>query len=356
MDDVVKLIMDLMRFKTTEDRPEEIKKCSEFICDYLKHASIKLQTHEQKGKLAIVATFDETKKPKLFLNAHFDVVPASDDMFEARIEGNQLYGRGSEDCKAQVAILMKLMRHFADKENKPDVGIMLTSDEEVHGANGVRYLIEELGYGSEFALVADGGSDFDIVTKHKGVMQVKVSAKGKSAHSSTKWQGENAIEGLLTAYIEIQELFPEILAPEWKTTANLSKIAGGDVLNKVPDKAELYLDIRRTEEDSEESILGKLKAVPGIDVEVIASADMLITDENNEYVGKLKKSIETVLKRSAKTSYEHGATDARFFSANGIPAVVFKAEGFGAHSDIEYLDIPSLKPFFDILIGFVESI
>jgi len=345
-----------MRFKTTEDRPEEIKKCTDFISDYLKHDSIKIKTHEHNGKLSLVATFKDTKTPKLFLNAHYDVVPASDDMFKPRVEGNQLYGRGSEDCKSQIAILMKLMKHFAAQEIKPDMGIMLTADEEVHGADGVRYLIEELGYGSEFAMVTDGGSEFSIVTKHKGVMQVKISTKGKAAHSSMKWHGENAIEALLTAYIKIQELFPEVLAPEWKTTANLSKIAGGDVLNKVPDKAELFLDIRRTDEDSEESILEKLNAIPGIKVDVIASADLLNTEESNPYVDKLKKSIEKVLKRAAKTSYEHGATDARYFSKNGIPAVVFKAEGFGAHSDIEYLDIPSLEPFFNILVDFVESI
>ncbi len=356
MDEAVKLLSELVSFRTTEDNPAEIRKCADFIVTHLKRKGVVVNVHERNGKVSIVAAFEKTKSPDIFFNAHFDVVPASSHLFVPRIDGGRLCGRGSEDCKAQVAVLMLLIRHFSAQKKKPSIGVMLTSDEEVGGHDGVEYLLSELGYSSRFALVADGGDNFDIVTRHKAILQVKISAMGKSAHSSRYWEGgENAIEKLIAAYARIKELFPKLKAPEWKTTASLNRISGGDAINKVPDYAELCLDIRRTEKDSEGKIMRKLESVSGVQVEKIASSDLLVTDEQSPYVRKLKSSAEKVLKRRIRTHYEHGATDARFFSAAGIPAALFKPLGFGAHSDAEHVIISSLKPYLDVLVDFVES-
>ncbi len=356
MDEIAKLASELMRFRTTSDNPAEIRKCADFIERRLRQKGVIVKVHERNDKLSIVATFEETKSPDIFFNAHFDVVPASLHLFVPRIDGGRLYGRGGDDCKAQVAILIMLMRRFALQEKKPSIGVIITSDEEVGGRDGVNYLLSELGYSSKFALVADGGENFDIVTRHKAILQVRISARGKSAHSSRPWDGgENAIEKLMGAYSRIKKRFPELKAPAWKTTASLNKIAGGDVINKVPDYAELFLDIRRTERDSEEKIMNALNGIGGIEVEKVASSDMLITDDDNPYISKLKLSAGKILRRKIRTSYEHGATDARYFSAAGIPAVVFKPIGFGAHSDNEHVVISSLKPYLDVLADFACS-
>ncbi len=356
MDEIVKLASELMRFRTTSDNPAGIRECADFIARCLRQNGVIVKVHERNDKLSIVATFEETKSPDIFFNAHFDVVPASLHLFVPRTDCDRLYGRGSDDCKAQVAILIMLMRRFALQEKKPSIGVMLTSDEEVGGRDGVNYLLSELGYSSKFALVADGGDNFDIVTKHKAFIQVRVSARGKSAHSSRPWEGgDNAIEKLIAAYATIKKLFPELKAPAWKTTASLNKISGGDIINKVPDYAELFLDIRRTENDSEDKIMQKLEKISGVQVEKLSSSDMLMTDENNVCIRKLRASAEKMLKRKIRIYHEHGATDARYFSAAGIPAVVFKPLGSGAHSDSEHAIISSLKPYLDVLVDFVNS-
>lgn len=356
MDEFVKLTSDLVRFRTTQDNPEEIEKCAGFIINYLRGQGMIIKKYFKNGKISIVVLFNDNKKPDIFFNAHFDVVPASIHAFIPKIQGDFLYGRGSEDCKVQVAVLMVLMKHFSKQKQRPNIGIMLTSDEEVHGRDGVEYLLKEKGYGCNFAIVADGGDNFDIVTKHKGVLQVKISARGKSAHSARAWEGgDNAIEKLIRAHTVIIKLFPKLKSAAWLTTANITKISGGDTLNKIPDYAEFYLDIRRTEKDSERKILKLLGKVKGIQVEKIASADMLNTDPNNAYIKKLKASAQKLLKRSIKTYHEHGATDARYFFAQGIPAVLFKPLGSGAHSDNEHVVISSIRPFFNVLVDFVNK-
>ena len=357
MKEVVKLVTELMKFRTTSDNPAEIARCAEFIVKYLRNRGLVIKKHVRKGKVSIVATFRDTLRPEVFFNAHFDVVPAPESFFNPKIRGGRLYGRGSEDCKGQVALLMHLMTQLSKSKRKPDVGIMLTSDEEVHGRDGVRYLLNEKGYSCRFAVVADGGDNYDVIVKHKGVLQVKVSATGRSGHSAFPWQdSDNAIEKLIAAYPEIVKTFPKLKKAGWKTTASLTKITGGDVLNRIPDYAELFLDVRRTEKDTEKGILKKLNAIKGIRAEKVASAGVLDTDPGNPYVKKLKSSAENVLKRKVRTNAEHGATDARYFSARGIPAVLFKPLGFGPHSEKEHLVISSLKPYFDVLTDFVSGL
>ena len=356
MDEITRLLIDLMAFRTTEDNPTQIRKCADYIKKNLNIQGIIVREYVRNGKISIVALFSKTKSTQIFFNAHFDIVSASEKFYKPKLMGNKLHGRGSEDCKAQVAALVHLMRHFAKQKIKPNIGIMLTSDEEIRGNDGVKYLLYKAGYSCEFALVADGGDDWNIVTKHKGVLQVRLSSIGKSAHASRYWEGgENAIEKLVKAYSEVQKLFPKLKSAAWRTTANLSKFQAGGTINMVPDYAELYLDIRYTEKDSEKKIIGKLKGIKGIQVKKIAGAGNLITNKNNPYIRQLKVSAEKILKQKIKTFHEHGATDARYFSAKGIPAILFKPLGFGAHSEREYVLVSTIKPFFDILVDFVNK-
>ena len=224
MEEVVKVITKLMKFRTTADNPGEIAGCADFILKYLRNRGMVIRKHVRNGKVSIVATFRNTLRPEVFFNAHFDVVPAPDHFFSPKITGDKLYGRGSEDCKAQVALLMHLMARISKSKSRPDVGIMLTSDEEVHGRDGVQYLLEKKGYSCNFAVVADGGDNYDVVVRHKGVLQVKVSAKGISAHSAFPWQGsDNAIEKLISAYPKIAKIFPKLKRQDGKLRAALRK-------------------------------------------------------------------------------------------------------------------------------------
>ena len=357
MKEVVKTLTDLMKFRTTADNPAEILKCAEYIIKFLKGNGMVIRKFVRNGKVSVVASFRDTKRPQLILNAHFDVVPAmSPAFYRPRIKGNRLYGRGSEDCKGQVAVLMHLMKSFSRGKQRPDVAIMLTSDEEVHGKDGVEWLLKSKGYRSEFAIVADGGDGWDIVTRHKGVLQVRLSARGSSAHASRYWEGgDNAIEKLIEAYGEVKKIFPKLKTGRWKSTACLSKIRGGETLNQVPDYAELYLDIRRTEKDSARAIMRRLNGIRGVRAEAIASAETLETSPGNPYIRKLAASAGKVLGKRVRTHYEHGATDARYFSEVGVPAVLFKALGGGPHSEKEHVLISSIRPYFRILSDFVEN-
>lgn len=353
--EILALTKKLVRFKTTSDNIKEINKCTDFIVDYFKKnkGSI-IKKYKIDKKPALVITFRKTKKPELFLVGHMDVVSGEKQQFIPKVRGNRLYGRGAADNKCVVATLMILMKEYSKQKEKPDIGLIFTSDEETSG-KGIKTLIKKYKYRPKFALVPDGGSDYEIVVKEKGILRLKVSAKGRSAHGAYPWKGDNAIEKLMKAYFKIKKLFPKTTkADRWKVTLNLGKMFGGDVFNKVPDYAEMWLDIRYTEDTNVKNIINKIKKIKGIKVKVHDTANMLITDTKNKYIKALKQSVKKITKKS-KLSFEHGASDARFFSEKKIPVALILPMCHNVHAENEYVEIKSLGIFYEIVKDFVDD-
>ncbi|MBW2970648.1 M20/M25/M40 family metallo-hydrolase, partial [Candidatus Woesearchaeota archaeon] len=197
MGEIVEITKQLIEFKTTSENPEELKKCIDFIEDYFKDMELFVHRFNSKKKPSVAVTLQDTKNPELFLAAHCDVVPADDSEFVPEEKDGRLYGRGAIDNKASVAICMRLMKYYSQQNNKPNIGVMFTTDEEIGGKEGVNLLLNNEGYSCKFAIVMDGGENYNIVHRHKGSLHIKMVARGKGTHGSRPWEGDNAIEKLL---------------------------------------------------------------------------------------------------------------------------------------------------------------
>ena len=290
------------------------------------------------------------------MNAHIDVVEADDKDFTPKIEGDKLLGRGSVDMKAGAAASMLLMKEFKDK--KPDMALMIVSDEEIGGFDGTGHLVKQ-GYTADFVMAAEPGHDankLDICIKEKGVFWVKIKTKGKACHGSRPWLGENAAEKLFNKYFEIKKLFtPTTPEDRWKTTVNLGKVNSGNSPNRVPDEAEMVLDIRYTEETSASELFDKIKQIQDIEVEVIEEAPMLI-NKDMTMINKLKKVVENVTGKECPLMSEHGASDLRFFSEKEVPSAIIGPFGENYHGDGEFVLISSLELFYKVMVEFVNTL
>ena len=78
--------------------------------------------------------------------------------------------------------------------------------------------------------------------------------------------------------------------------------------------------------------------------------------EDNDFINKLKISIKEVTGNHGETIALHGASDMRFYTAKGIPAVTFGPRGGGHHSDSEWVDLKSLEDYYKILNTFLGSV
>lgn len=358
--DLIQLTQDLVKFKTTQDNPDEVKKCMGYIKEYFKNDDVITKEYNNSGKRSLYISFFDKKKSKLLLNGHIDVVPGDEEQYTSYVKDSRIYGRGAADMKAGVAAFLLLFKELAKKQIKPDIALMIVSDEEIGGYDGTRYLVEEKGYSTDFAIASEPGhasaDTFNITIAEKGLLWLKIKAEGVSCHGSRPWLGENAIEKLMHKTGEIKKLFPETTRDDrWKTTVNIGTIKGGDITNKVAGSAELTLDIRYTEDTSIPEILEKIKAIEGIDVEVLKQALMLSNPKDVDLINQLRDTAGKVSGKKVKLSRGHGASDLRFTSAENIPSVIFGPYGKNHHGKGEYISIESLHLYYKALTEFVEK-
>ena len=250
---IVELTSELIRFKSMHSRPDEIQNCTAFIESYLVRHGIGFRRLDQNGVPTLLVLRPDGTAPVLLMS-HIDVVDAPDALFEPRVENGRLFGRGSIDDKYAAALSLVLLAEWIERlraagKTQADLpfGILISGDEEIGGKNGARAALAQLR--SDFAIALDGGNRKKIVVKEKGILRLKLIARGKTAHAARPWLGENAIEALIADYFALKAHFAAAAPDHWHRTLNFSRIQAGKAVNQVPDYAEALFDIRYTEND-----------------------------------------------------------------------------------------------------------
>jgi len=353
---VQQLAKNLISIPSTVDNPKALH---EVLAVAKKELQDGFQIEEFLSNGITSLLISNSKRPnkqfKIIFNAHLDVVPAKQNQFLPFEKDGKLYGRGAFDMKATAAIMIALFKELAKEVNYP-LGLQLVTDEEVGGHSGTNYQIEQ-GVKSEF-VIAGENSNLKINNKAKGILWLKLTTHGKAAHGAYPWEGENALLKLQNVLNKVYILFPTPTKASWQTTINLAKIeTSNTTYNKVPTDASAILDIRFIPEEAN-IVLKKIKdALPkDVLVEIIEKQSAQATSENEPYIIKLKKSIETISNKKGELVAMHGSSDIRFYEESGTAAICFGPVGSGQHSDEEWVDIKSLEIYYRILKDFLLSL
>jgi succinyl-diaminopimelate desuccinylase len=353
MDEIITLTKDLVRFKTIHSQPAEIQRCVSFIEDYLKTCGASYRRLDHDNIPSIIVMPQNNIAP-ILLMSHIDVVDGPDELFNPRVKDNALYGRGSIDDKYAAALSLVLIKNHLKQlsengktQNDLPFGVLITADEEIGGANGARKALEKIK--AEFCIALDGGSLQKIVIKEKGIIKLKLVARGKTAHGARPWLGENAIENLINDFQVLKKNF-ELSAPDhWHRTLNFSWIQAGKASNQVPDYAEALFDIRYTENDDMEKIFQNIQDEIKGEL-VVQKKEPLFEGGDSPYLDLLLEIAE-----DSEVGFEHGASDARFLSAHSIKGIVWGADGdMSQHSADEHVNIDSVDKLYDLLDAFIN--
>ena len=348
---IIQLTKKLVSIKSTTGNTKDLDKILDIALSHLKE--YRIERFERNGiKSALV--YNSPKRPKKFkviLNAHLDIIPGKDSQYTPRIKGSKLYGAGSMDMKASAACLIMAFKKVANQVNYP-LGLQLVTDEEVGGFDGAKYQIEK-GVMADF-VIAGESTNFDIVNKAKGVLKIKISTYGKAAHGAYPWMGENAVWKMNNFLNILKKKFPDLKREQWITTVNLAKIeTTNQALNKIPEDCTVLLDIRYIPEEEDNIVYTIKRLVPsGFKFSVVAKEPALLTDKNNENIIQLRKVIREIVGSRVVTRGAHGTSDARHFRC---PGVEFGPIGGGIGSDNEWVNIPSLGKYCQILEAFLRS-
>lgn len=311
----------------------------------------RFESHGVPSALVYVAD----KRPKKFailLNVHLDVVPGKKANYKAKVVGDKLYGVGSMDMKGNAAAAIYAFKEVARMVNYP-IALQLVTDEEVGGVHATKYQVSK-GVRADFVLATEP-TNFEIVHKAKGVLQVKISNKGITAHGAYPWRGQNAILAMSSflAILQKKNFMPK--KEKWATTVNVSRIeTTNNAFNKIPDDCTVFLDIRYIAEDAA-TILEKIKGLlpEGFNLEITSFESSVFTNPKDPTLVLLKKVTESIVGSNVAIRGAHGTSDVSHFGKVNCPGVEFGPIGGGIGSDDEWVDMPSLETYYRILKEFI---
>lgn len=196
-----------------------------------------------------IAPHYDKNKPTLLLNAHIDTVkPVASwnrDPFSPQLEGDVLYGLGSNDCGGGLCSLLQIFRILSQEKQSYNLIYLASAEEEVSGKDGISRALPLLPP-INLAIVGEP-TGMQPAVAEKGLMVLDVIAHGKSGHAARN-EGVNAIYEALDDMRWIRdykfEKVSEFLGP---TKMTLTVVNAGTQHNVIPDKCTMLVDIRTNE-------------------------------------------------------------------------------------------------------------
>ncbi|WP_203138098.1 succinyl-diaminopimelate desuccinylase [Microbacterium sp. JZ31] len=293
----------------------------------------------------IVARTHLGRAQRVVIAGHIDTVPINDNVptRDIEIDGEPfIWGRGTVDMKAGVAVQLKLAAELTDPA--VDITWLWYDHEEVaaelSGLTRLAVNRPEL-FAGDFAIlgeptagVVEGGCN--------GTLRAVVRTHGVRSHSARAWIGENAIHRAAPILSRLADYRPETIAVDgldYREGLNAVKITGGVAGNVIPDLCEVEVNFRFAPSRSADEAVAHVREVfEGFEVEITdlsggarPGLDAPLAQEFVRAVGGTPKP-------------KYGWTDVARFSALGVPAVNYgPGDPLLAHHDEERVAVAQIE-------------
>ncbi len=303
---------------------------------------------------AVVARTDLGRPRRVVVAGHIDTVPIVDNV-PSRVVGDRLYGCGTSDMKAGVAVQLRMAALVAEPVH--DVTYVFYDNEEVDASrNGLLRLARNHPewLAGDFAVLMEP-TDGVIEGGCQGTMRVEVTTRGKRAHSARSWMGVNAIHGagavldVLRAYTPRE---PEVEGLRFHEGLNAVAIEGGVAGNVIPDECVVRVNYRFAPDLSVADAEAHLREVfDGFEVAVVDAAAPARPGLDEPSAAAF---VTAVGEGSARAKL--GWTDVSRFSELGVPAVNYgPGDPTLAHTKDEYAEIPRIREAEERMVAWLSG-
>src|SRR3954470_5940481 len=171
------------------------------------------------------------------LSTHLDTVPP---YIPPRLEGKQLYGRGSSDAKGIAAAMLCAAERLSEAtEDRIDLLFVVGEEKGSDGARAANHLPTTTRF-----LVNGEPTESKLASGAKGSQRVVVRTRGRAAHSAYAELGVSAIEPMLELLPTVKSLPLPTDPILGRTTVNIGTIRGGTEANIIPALCESELMFR----------------------------------------------------------------------------------------------------------------
>jgi len=319
----------------------------------------------------LVAWLPGARAEKVWVLSHLDVVPPGDlslwhsDPYTLRVEGERLYGRGTEDNHHGIVASLMAVRALLDLGLTPSrtVGLALVSDEETGSAKGLDFLVQtqpHLFAPEDLIIVPDAGSPDSTLVEvaEKSILWLRLTLLGKQCHASRPRLGRNTLTACAHVIVALEALRREfagtnpLFDPPESTFEPTQKEANVPNINTIPGRDVFYLDCRVLPEYDLARVKERVEALGreaaekfGVDLSLEPVQELKsppATDPEAPVVQALVKAIREVYGRQARPQGIGGGTVAAFFRQCGLPAAVWMTVSQTAHQPNEFCLVSNL--------------
>lgn len=324
---------------------------------------------DQPDKANLIATLG-SGPGGLVLAGHTDTVPFDQgrwkhDPFRLTCADGRLYGLGTSDMKAFLALAVEAASSFTAPQLQQPLIIVATADEE-SSMSGAKALVDARRPQAHYAVIGEP-TGMRPVRMHKGILMEAIHLRGRSGHSSDPALGNSALEGMHRVLGELLRWRAELQAQNRNPlfavpypTLNLGHIHGGDNPNRICADCELHIDLR---------------PIPGMDLQALREIMQtrlraVIQDTGLELscrplfdgtpAMETAASSEIVRATEALTGHQAGAvafgTEGPYFTQMGINTVVLGPGDIDqAHQPDEYLAEARIAPMLELLRKLIQQ-
>ena len=256
VNDAVRLLKELIE---TPSVSRDETRAADVMERFLNHWDL---PHGREGNNLWVGCQDwDDNRPTVMLNAHIDTVKPvhtwTRDPFKAVVEGDQLYGLGSNDCGGGLVATLQAYRIMLHRPRTYNILWVCSAEEEVSGQNGFSRVLPLLPP-VNVAIVGEP-TGMQPAIAEKGLMVIDGYAHGVSGHAARN-EGVNAIYEALDDLMWLRDhrfrKESPLLGP---TKMTVTVVESGTQHNVVPDTLHFVIDVRTNEYYQNEFVFEFLK-------------------------------------------------------------------------------------------------
>lgn len=285
----------------------------------------------------VVARTRLGRDTRVAIAGHIDTVPVNANLptrYETLDGVDYLWGRGTVDMKAGVAVQLSLAARLSDPRH--DITWLWYDNEEVSSdRNGLRRLSVERPdlLEADFAILGEP-SGADVEGGCNGTLRVDVRTHGLRAHSARPWVGDNAIHKAADILDTLRDYVPrevEVDGLLYREALNAVLIDGGVAANVIPDECVVHVNYRFAPSRSGEEAVEHVRELFGAHHVTVAD---LAEGARPGLDTPFAREFLSAVGATARPKY--GWTDVARFAALGIPAVNYgPGDPLKAHADDE---------------------
>ena len=262
-EEAVQLLREMIAIPSPSFQEDAV--CSH-ICQWMKDRDI---DHERIGNNIVAEHICDPAKPTLMLCAHIDTVePCEGYTFNPyepeNCPSNLVQGLGSNDDGASVVSMIAAYRYITDGsisiKTPINIILVLTCEEERSGKGGMTGLWPSLASKVDFAIVGEP-TGMKAAIAERGLLVIDATAEGVSGHAARN-EGVNALYIALEDIAKLREHeFAKVSPRMGKVNLNVTQINAGSAHNVIPGRCSFVIDIRPTEQYTNQEILDELQAI-----------------------------------------------------------------------------------------------